>query len=41
MPTEQNGVYVNNGAAVEDMRGDHLTPMEKRRLQAEQLGTPF
>lgn len=35
------GVYVNNGAAVDDMYGDVLTPGERRRLLQEANGTPF
>jgi hypothetical protein len=36
-----NGVYVNNGAAVDAMNSDRLTPSERKRMTAEAQGTPF
>lgn len=36
-----DGVFVNNGAAIDEMYGDTLTPGERNRLLAEANGTPF
>lgn len=36
-----DGVFVNNGAAIDEMYGDKLTPGERQRLLAEAAGTPF